>query len=307
MKINKSKHTTIETLSAYLDGQLPETEAENLRQRLAENPSLLSQLEGLRQSRYILKQTPKLKRRRSFVLSPEMVRQQKKVFRAMNVSRFISAAASVLLVAVLGSQYLFTGGMRFASAPMSDAAEIANYQMADEAPVEEPMMMEAAEEMEMMEEAVEEPAAAAPEPSVADDVAEDTAGVVETEPAAPAAEAEEGDGTQDTTNEPGGGGGEPPTEEEDQALGSAAMTATPEGTQRSLPMEKDLDAAAELGEADTVDSLEQELPAELELDIPVEEPVTESQTTPLQVVQGVLLLLAVLGGLAAAYFRKKVR
>jgi hypothetical protein len=235
-----------------------------------------------------------------------MVRQQNNVFRAMNVSRVISTAASVLLVVVLGSQYLFPGGMRFASAPMSDAAEVANIQMADEAPAEEPMMMEAAEEMEMLEEPAEEAAAAVPEPSLADDAAEETAGGAEVEPEAPAAEADEGDGAWQTA-EPSGGGGPPPTEEADQELGIAALTATPEGTQRNLPTEKNLDATTEVAEADAVDSIEQELPSASQDDTPADEPVQERQISPLQVIQGVLLLLAVMGGLSAAYFRKKVR
>lgn len=328
MKNNKSKHNTIETLSAYLDGQLSEGEAEVVRQQLEQDGVLRNQLEDLRQTRYVLRQTPKLKRRRSFVLSPEMVKQQRTFFQALTVSRVISTAASVLLVVLLGSQYLLSGGMGLASAPMAD---VANYQMAEEAvaedsvaaeaPVEEPaaeepmMAMEAPEE-EPAEELVEELETVATD-SVEEptgEAAEDAAGTGAAEadeppPAVADRPAEEIQGTQLPT----GGGGEPPEDEDaaEEASEAVLPTATMEGTLRSMPMEKDADDAADGAQEGEV-GLAPELPDE-EL-APMHEETEPGELRPdgpdirpMQVAQGILLILAVAGGLAAAYFRKKVR
>lgn len=291
MKNNKPKHTIIETLSAYLDGQLSEQDTQVLRQRLETDAALRTQLDGLRQTRYVLRRTPKLKRRRSFILSPEMVRQQKTFFRAMNVSRMISVAASVLLLATLGSQYLFAGGMGLSSAPMADSA---NYEMAEDAPAEEPMMaMEGPDETATEESAmgalmVEPSEEVEGEPA---DAAGDAADVGEAEePAPPLA-------------------GEPAAEETAPAQAEMVLpTATPAEDQRSVPMEKDVDGtqAGEdsasppgLGEAD------QMLPAD-DLD-GGGGLLRGSQISALQIVQAVLLVLVIAGGLTAAYFRKKVR
>ncbi|MBN2045018.1 MAG: hypothetical protein JW757_08370 [Anaerolineales bacterium] len=298
MKINKSGNTIIETLSAYLDGQLPEEELRLVRERLAHDASLRAMLDDLRQVRYVLRQTPGLKRRRNFVLSPEMVRKQKTFFRAMNVSRAISAVASVLLVVALGSQYLLSGGMNFAAAPAADMAESANSELT-EAVAEEPMMMEAPQELQSMAASTEEDAAAVEE--MADQPAEEPAEAalapeVETEPAADSAEG---------TVEPSGGGGLPPTptEEAQQVVGAAASTPTVEGDQRGLPLEKEGDADQVEGEAGTAD--EDILPPQLTR--PGDELLPGSQISTIRILQGVLLLLALAGGLAAAYFRKKVR
>ena len=259
MKTNRFEQQTIETLSAYLDGQLSEHETEVVRQQLENSAALRQQLDALRQTRYVLRHTPRLKRRRSFVLSPQMVQQQKTLFRALNVSRAISAAASVLLVVALGSQYLFSGGMGLASAPMMDTAnyEMAEAVAADDAAEEQPMMaMEAP-----AEEAVEEPAldSAADQPAEAEQSAEapmaepqeelGSAQVTETEAAASMLADEPIETTQvpagepQATELPSGGGGEPPeAESEAPVVEETAMpTATPEDAQRSTISEKDAD------------------------------------------------------------------
>jgi len=320
MKTNKSKPTSTETLSAYLDGQLSERETQVLLQRLENDTVLRNQLDDLRQTRYVLRRTPKLKRRRSFVLSPEMVKQQKTFFRAMSVSRMVSAAASVMLVVLLGSQYLFAGGMRIASAPMADSA---NYAMEQDMPAEEPMMAmeapadDAAEEGLAMEAPMEEPAAALAEAteeldSGMADLPQETDAAGEPESPAPpvADEPAENAGDLQSTQEPMGGGGEPPAEEAATEESELALpTATTEGDQRAIPQEKDVDET-QTGDMDgeTVPGLgqaDQIIPGD-ELETGGGQPAG-LQISALQIVQGILLILAIAGGLTAAYFRKKVR
>jgi len=330
MKTNKSKQTIIETLSAYLDGQLSEQQEQVLRQRLEKDAALRNQLDDLRQTRYVLRQTPKLKRLRSFVLSPEMVKQQRTFFRAMNVSRMISAAASVLLVVFLGSQYLFAGGMRLASAPMAD---MANYEIAEDVTAAEPMMALETQGDGFAEEpaigAAAEPVEeqmAVPEEEMNSEMADSTeeaTGVSEADVPPPAvADEPSGDKPADegsvenvddaqATQSPISGGGEQPADEGDSEPDEemALPTATLEGDQRALLLDKDLDET-QVGEQEG--AIPPELPEEEQV-IPADEWETaedqpsSTQISPMKVVQGVLLLLAVAGGLAAAYFRKKVR
>ena len=94
-----------------------------------------------------------------------------------------------------------------------------------------------------------------------------------------------------------------PTQELEQTVGAAEITITPEVDQRGLQLNKDGDDTAEEGEA--IPTFEEMLPTSVPIPKEVTEP--DSQISTIQIIQGVLLLLALVGGLTAAYFRKKVR
>jgi hypothetical protein len=310
MKYDKPNYTEIENLSAYLDHELSELEEGQLRDRLAQDAGLREQLEALRLTRYTLRHAPKVQRQRSFTLSAEVVRKQKFAWTAMNFSRMVAAAASVLFVLVIGGEVLFSGstGM-LASAPAENSA-LAQDSVAAEAP----MAMEAAPEEEMQEapmeammaEPVEEPAAEETMPPGMGGEIQTTPTVQANEPAALAP-------APQVTPEPGGGGGVPPTAQATEwgVGGGAPPTATPEAAmdERVIPSEKVMEetkvveaemptAAAAEGEAfetglaDGMGGAEQQEPAPIPL---------------IRWFQGGLLVLALLSGAVALYFRKQVR
>lgn len=287
MKTNKSHLTELENLSAYLDDQLDPAEADALRQRLAQEPELRRVLEDLRQTRLVLRQTPKVRRRRNFVLSPEVVRQQRFAAQAMNFSRLISAAASVVLLVMIGAQFLLGGGL-MAGAPAENYALVADE--AAEEPMAESLMMES------------EPAVEAAEEESADDSMDAAQMVEETD--LPAAEAPMEDAAPTPTGEPGGGGGEPPIEEE-----SPAPAGTPEAEispdERSVPTEKDPAVEDAVGATGLTE--EEQQAQDEALDAEQSEPFPGISLSPARVLQAVLLLLAIAAALMAAYFRKQVR
>lgn len=305
MKKDQANYAELEALSAYLDGQLPEHEAEAVQARLETDAAYREQLTTLRQTRYTLRRTPKVKRPRSFVLSPEMVRKQKAAVFGMNFSRVISAAASVLLVVVLGGQFLLGGGgLRAAPEPYDvayDNSAEPQMQMADEP----------AEAMEMEAPMAEAPLdegdmAGAAEPAADDAVEEPVEEPAAEEAPLMATEAP----TLEGTSEPGGGGGLPPTEEPEPVV-EATATAGMEGETRSVPNQKDTpeedlapDSPAEDGD---VAGLELTQEAETILAEPPPPVQPRYSLSPIGIFQAVLLLLAIGGGILAAYFRKRVR
>ncbi len=293
--------TELENLSAYLDHELTPGEEAQLRTRLAQDKHMREALENLRLTRYTLRNTPKVRRQRSFVLSPEMVRQQKSAWRLFNYSRTIAVAASVLFALVVGGQMLAGGGVgMLAAAPQADVAM--NSAAADEA-AEEPMMMEAP-----AEESYADDMAAS---GLAEDTEADQA--MDAEMAEPAAEmmpmptgtlepastkADEGDLP---TEMPGGGGGLPPTETQQVDVPEAG-TAESEAASSGLASDDgDMgDTTLRTGEQSTDEIAGME---NTELVTP---PPTEQGIQPVQWVQGGLLLVALLGAALAIYFRRSV-
>jgi len=88
----------VEKLSAYLDGQLKDSEAVKVETLLKTNPELASLLEELRHSRAILRQLPQRRAPRNFTLTPKMVRQKPPMPRAYPFFRFATAMAAFLLI-----------------------------------------------------------------------------------------------------------------------------------------------------------------------------------------------------------------
>jgi hypothetical protein len=329
MKNDKPNYTEIENLSAYLDHELSEVQQQQLRDRLLHDVELRDRLEDLRLTRYTLRHTPNVRRQRGFTLSPEMVRKQKFAWQAMNFSRMVAAAASVLFALVLGGEVLFGGSMgMLASAPAENAAMVQ-----DTADLEAPMAMESAVEEEMAEapmealaaEPEEEPAAeepAADEPAVEESIAEapaaeepsdyadDAAEGVEPTPTLQATQSPAMAAEPQATQEPGGGGGAPPTETpmptspgpvEERTVPSEKVA------EETMAIEEDIAAGTAMGdehfEGEPIGQVGDGELAEL-----AGSPEEVTARVPLiRWIQGGLLVLAIVSGVAAIFFRKSAR
>jgi len=301
MKNDKLNYTEIENLSAYLDHELSEVEENQLRTRLAQDAELRDKLEDLRLTRYTLRHTPKVRRQRSFTLSPEVVQKQKFAWRAVNFSRMVAAAASVLFVLVLGGEILFGGGAgMLASAPAENATFM---QESDE--MEAPMAMEAPA---MEEPAMEEPMAEAPLAETSDAAQESSTGLIaQSTPTMqgtelPAAEPE----VQPT--EFGVGGGAAPTE--------TPMPGEPAAEERTMPSEKvmqetpPVDQGMQDGEMMQTGPVGDDMAGLTEGEMERTGLAGEPESAPIPLirwVQGGLLVLALLSGAAAIYFRRTLR
>jgi len=315
MKNDKLHTIEIETLSAYLDHELSEREETQLRDRLAHDAELREKLEDLRLTRYTLRHTPKVKRSRSFTLSPEMVRKQTVAWRAINISRLVSVAASVLFSFMIIGEILFSGsgGLLAANTAedsvMEDSSEEVGIPMSMQA-ADENLMEEPAEEPMIAAESapVEEPAADEPAEDVAGDTAESTPTVSGIgggiEPTATQS-LEVAESELEGTPEPGAGGGAPPTE--------PPLPAEATGVEeRTMPSQK---ATGEIGQAEdgmaedmtmADDSAETAPVEKFDETGPTEEGTRESIPW-IRWIQGGLLVLAICFGAAAIYFRRTVR
>jgi hypothetical protein len=111
----------IEQLSAYLDGQLSQADKTRLESRLASDRELASALNDLRQTRIILRRTPKRRAPRNFVLTPKLAGIRPPVPRAVPALSWASAVAALLFVCTVGVNLL--GQISFgAAAPMAASA-----------------------------------------------------------------------------------------------------------------------------------------------------------------------------------------
>ncbi len=112
----------IEQLSAYLDGQLSQAEKTRLESRLASDRNLASALTDLRQTRSILRKTPKRRAPRNFMLTPKMAGIRPPVPRAVPALSWASAVAVLLFVCTASINML--GKLSFgAAAPMMAAPQ----------------------------------------------------------------------------------------------------------------------------------------------------------------------------------------
>lgn len=94
-----------ESLSAYMDGQLSPGEQRRLEERLRAQPELQVALDELQRTRTLLRQAPRRRAPRSFVLTPAMVGEpRRRTSRSWNlfpVFGFTSALAALALIAVI--------------------------------------------------------------------------------------------------------------------------------------------------------------------------------------------------------------
>jgi len=92
----------LNTLSAFLDGELKKSERQHLQTRLAQEPELRERLENLRKTKVLLGSLPHLDAPRNFTLTPEMVKVREKKQPWSSVLQLASAMAAVFLVALVG-------------------------------------------------------------------------------------------------------------------------------------------------------------------------------------------------------------
>lgn len=114
-----------ELLSAYLDGQLSDSERSALEARLQHEPLLRRELEALRQTVMLVNQLPTLRAPRSFALDARIIRPAPSrvlIFPTTAAFSALSAAAAVLLLVLAGYLFLAQPAREFA-APQSIAAE----------------------------------------------------------------------------------------------------------------------------------------------------------------------------------------
>jgi anti-sigma factor RsiW len=111
----------VELLSASLDGQLSKVEETRLETRIRLDPGLATALVALRQTRAILRLTPKHRLPHNFTLTRAMAGIKPPLPRLVPAFSWASAVAMLLFFITLGANQL--GRMSFgASAPMMAAA-----------------------------------------------------------------------------------------------------------------------------------------------------------------------------------------
>lgn len=109
-----------ERLSAYIDGELTDTERAALENQLDADPDLRQALHSLRQTVLLLRQMPELKAPRNFTLTRDMVEQRPVLpFPLTFAFSALSAAAAVVLLAFGGYFLLRTGFSPQAAMPIT--------------------------------------------------------------------------------------------------------------------------------------------------------------------------------------------
>ena len=93
-------------LSAFLDGQLTQSQKTRLEARLRADPALAGALEDLRQVRTMLRRVPHRRARRNFTLTPKMAGIRPPVPRLVPALSWASAVAMMLFVCTLGFNLL---------------------------------------------------------------------------------------------------------------------------------------------------------------------------------------------------------
>lgn len=122
-------HIDYERLSAYLDGQLSSREQLKMEDSLRTRPDLISALEELRQTRELIRLSPKKIAPRNFTLTPAMLEQaggnkQYRFQKLFPTFSFASAIASIGLVIALFFD-LFPGVHISPTASMDESQEVA--------------------------------------------------------------------------------------------------------------------------------------------------------------------------------------
>src|SRR5512136_3479604 len=92
----------MEILSAFLDGEISPSEKTRLETRLQSEPGLAAALQELRQTRALLRRTPKRHAPRNFTLTPRMAGIRPPVPRLVPAFSWASAVAMLLFLVTLG-------------------------------------------------------------------------------------------------------------------------------------------------------------------------------------------------------------
>jgi hypothetical protein len=146
----------IENLSAYLDGQLSDSESKRLQARLDSDPELDSVLRDLSSARNILKALPKRKSPKNFTLTRKMVGLKPPLPRTYPLFRLATIFATLFLVFSFSvnalSPYVsfsapeFAFGVGGGGGGDAQAAEEQPMTMMESAPAEEPSADQATDE-----------------------------------------------------------------------------------------------------------------------------------------------------------------
>lgn len=129
---NKRRWTQeLNTLSAYLDGELSTAEQEKLEALLKRESDLRDRLEALRKTRLLVRRLPRQNAPHNFTLTADMVEVYKKNPQPLvPILRLASSLAAILLVVLFGVELLIGGRLQFgsqlAAKPMMEAAKIAD-------------------------------------------------------------------------------------------------------------------------------------------------------------------------------------
>jgi hypothetical protein len=306
----------LESLSAYLDGQLSPRHIRKLESRLKREPALQQALEDLHRTRRLLRSASQVRSPRNFTLTPEMAGKQVTFPRGYTAVRVVAVAASLMFAVVFTGDFLLSSSRLLPGAAPAPAAEPAMelYSMQD---VGDEAKVEAVEEAEAPL------AMEAPEADTSQERVVETEGEVIVEEAP--AEQEDLDATAPkAAPEDAVGGGAP--EEGTTALempGTPTMMGTPmppEATQ--APTEPPL-LAPEATEAPAVDATIEPEPAEIiiepteeglvereeaagEAEAPVEMPERKAPIPVIRFVEGGLILIAILSGGLALFMRRRM-
>lgn len=129
MKNERRRKQELETLSAYLDGELHPTQRQALETRLQHEPRLREQLENLRKTKIMVGYLPHLRAPHNYTLTPEMVTvRRRKKQPILGTLRLASALAAILLVVLFSVEFLFTSGPlarpHLGAKPMMEAAMV---------------------------------------------------------------------------------------------------------------------------------------------------------------------------------------
>ena len=127
----------LERLSAYLDGELNETEQQQIESRLASEPEVFEIYEGLRKTKLLFSRLRRVRAPRAFTLTPEMVKVRKQKQPFFTSIRWATSVAAILLVVMFGADLLL-GGTFAARSTMESAPPMEqSLEMQDEATLAE--------------------------------------------------------------------------------------------------------------------------------------------------------------------------
>jgi len=96
----------VETLTAYLDGQLDSAHSQRLESRLGSDPELKATLDALREARTVLRRLPQRRAPRNFTLTLKMAGIKPPLPRAYPILRFASAFAGFIFLFAYVANFL---------------------------------------------------------------------------------------------------------------------------------------------------------------------------------------------------------
>ncbi len=146
MVLNKLRRRDLEQLSAYLDGELSETDVRRVESRIHTDSVLRLALQELTNTRKMVSELPSVRPPRNFTLTPEMAGIRRGV-NLFPVFRFATVIATAAFAVLVGADALFlrsAAGIPLSSEPARVIAEeAADFEAAVEEVTEAEGMLEA--------------------------------------------------------------------------------------------------------------------------------------------------------------------